>query len=86
MAMIARGYQLIKPGHAMSETEINRLLAGYEDASQVARWAKPSVAILLSADIVQGSGDKGLTPKSTMTRAETVALMQRLLQVTHLID
>lgn len=86
MAMIARGYQLIKPGHAISETEISRLLAGYEDASQVARWAKPSVATLLSADIVQGSGDKGLTPKSTMTRAETVALMQRLLQVTHLID
>ncbi|GIP00741.1 hypothetical protein J14TS5_58260 [Paenibacillus lautus] len=86
MAMIARGYQLIKPGHAISETEISRLLAGYEDASQVARWARPSVATLLSADIVQGSGDKGLTPKSTMTRAETVALMQRLLQVTHLID
>ncbi|MBT2765865.1 S-layer homology domain-containing protein [Paenibacillus sp. ISL-20] len=86
MAMIARGYQLIKPGHAISETEISRLLAGYEDASQVARWAKPSVATLLSADIVQGSGDKGLTPKSSMTRAETVALMQRLLQVTNLID
>ncbi|WP_339268972.1 S-layer homology domain-containing protein [Paenibacillus sp. FSL K6-1330] len=86
MAMIARGYQLIKPGHAISETEISRLLAGYEDASQVARWARPSVATLLSADIVQGSGDKGVTPKSTMTRAETVALMQRLLQVTHLID
>ncbi|MEC0201067.1 S-layer homology domain-containing protein [Paenibacillus lautus] len=86
MAMIARGYQLIKPGHAISETEISRLLAGYEDASQVARWARPSVATLLSTDIVQGSGDKGLTPKSTMTRAETVALMQRLLQVTHLID
>ncbi|MGG4106874.1 S-layer homology domain-containing protein [Paenibacillus lautus] len=86
MAMIARGYQLIKPGHAISETEISRLLAGYEDASQVARWAKPSVATLLSADIVQGSGDKGLTPKSSMTRAETVALVQRLLQVTNLID
>lgn len=86
MAMIARGYQLIKPGHAISETEISRLLTGYEDAAQVARWARPSVATLLSADIVQGSGDKGLTPKSTMTRAETVALMQRLLQVTHLID
>ncbi|MGG4342363.1 S-layer homology domain-containing protein [Paenibacillus lautus] len=86
MAMIARGYQLIKPGHAISETEISRLLAGYEDASQVARWARPSVATLLSTDIVQGSGDKGLTPKSTMTRAETVALIQRLLQVTNLID
>lgn len=86
MAMIARGYQLIKPGHAISETEISRLLAGYEDAFQVARWARPSVATLLSTDIVQGSGDKGLTPKSTMTRAETVALMQRLLQVTNLID
>lgn len=86
MAMIARGYQLIKPGHAISEAEISKLLAGYEDATQVARWAQPSVATLLSTDIVQGSGDKGLTPKSTMTRAETVALMERLLKVTHLID
>ncbi|WP_164817419.1 S-layer homology domain-containing protein [Paenibacillus lautus] len=86
MAMIARGYQLIKPGHAISETEIGKLLAGYEDASQVAKWAKPSVATLLSVGVVEGSGDKGLTPKSTMTRAETVALMERLLKVTHLID
>ncbi|WP_339220646.1 S-layer homology domain-containing protein [Paenibacillus sp. FSL W7-1332] len=86
MAMIARGYQLIKPGHAISETEIGKLLAGYEDASQVAKWAKPSVATLLSVGVVEGSGDKGLTPKSTMTRAETVALMERLLKVTNLID
>lgn len=86
MAMIARGYQLIKPSHAISETEIGKLLAGYEDASQVAKWAKPSVATLLSVGVVEGSGDKGLTPKSTMTRAETVALMERLLKVTNLID
>lgn len=86
MAMIARGYQLIKPGHAISETEISKLLAGYEDASQVAKWAKPSVATLLSVGVVEGSGDKGMTPKSTMTRAETVALMERLLKVTNLID
>lgn len=85
MAMIARGYQLIRPGHAISEAEINSLLAGYQDGSNVAKWAKPSVATLLSEGIAQGNA-KDLAPKSPMTRAETVALMEHLLKVTKLID
>ncbi len=85
MAMIARGYQLIRPGHTIGEAEINSLLSGYGDGSKVAKWAKPSVATLLSEDVVQGNA-KELGPKSPMTRAETVALMERLLKVTKLID
>lgn len=86
IAMIARAYNLIDPQAALSEAEIASLLAKYEDASSVSKWARADAARLISAGIVEGNGLQLLSPQSNMTRAEVTALIARLLKTTDLID
>ncbi|MDF2718131.1 MAG: hypothetical protein K0R28_5056, partial [Paenibacillus sp.] len=86
IAMIARAYNLIAPQNAMSETEINALLAPYGDAANISGWAREAVARMIAAGLVEGSDSQLLKPLDNMTRAEAAALMRRLLQTTKLID
>ncbi|MCM3759949.1 S-layer homology domain-containing protein [Alkalihalobacillus oceani] len=86
MTMIARSLTLIRPEAAMNEGQINQVLATYDDANQVAPWAREAVALLISEGIIEGKSDQFLKPKDTMTRAEAAAMVQRLLKTTELID
>ena len=71
---------------ALSESEINRILAPYGDADEFSGYARESAAQLIKAGILQGKVGKLLKPKAEMTRAETTALLERLLKTTKLID
>lgn len=86
IAMVARAYNLIDPQTSLSENRIAELLANYKDAASVSAWARAEVARLIEAGIVQGNGPQLLSPQSNMTRAETTALIARLLKTTNLID
>ncbi|WP_343858372.1 S-layer homology domain-containing protein, partial [Paenibacillus motobuensis] len=86
IAMIARAYKLVRPEATIHQSDADHLLAGYGDVNQVSAWAKESVALMISAGIVEGKEGKLLKPQDYMTRAESVALMERLLKVTDLID
>lgn len=86
IAMIARAYALVLPNEKITETQAAQVLAGFSDADEVSFWARDAVAGMIRAGIVEGKEGKLLNPQASMTRAETAALMQRLLQITGLIN
>lgn len=87
IAMIGRAYNLVNPQQKpMTQAEIKAAFAPYGDASSISAWAKEVVARMIAAGIVEGESGQLLNPQDSMTRAETAALMRRLLQQTNLID
>ncbi|WP_189030355.1 S-layer homology domain-containing protein [Paenibacillus albidus] len=86
IAMIARALHVIQPQEALSALEINQILASYSDMNQISGYARESAAQLVKAGILQGTGKQQLNPKAAMTRAETAAMVERLLKAKKLID
>ncbi|MFB6367038.1 S-layer homology domain-containing protein, partial [Paenibacillus elgii] len=86
IAMIARAYRVINPQKDINSSELDARLSAFSDAKNVSAWAKEAVAMMIAAGIVEGKDGQLLKPQDSMTRAETAALIQRLLKVTHLID
>ncbi|MHA7582797.1 S-layer homology domain-containing protein [Paenibacillus vandeheii] len=60
-------------------------LSRYSDMEQVSAWAKDAVGFSLQSGIVSGRSSAIIAPKSMITRAETAALIRRLLQQSGLI-
>lgn len=54
-------------------------LSGFADASQISDYAKDSVAALVKAGLVKGSGN-AINPKGTATRAEIAVLVYRMIE------
>lgn len=86
IAMVARAYRLIHSESRLDESQINAVLANYEDRSAVAVWAREGMALMIQAGIVQGQDQQRLNPQTKITRAEVAALIARLLKTTDLID
>ncbi|SCW70755.1 S-layer homology domain-containing protein, partial [Paenibacillus tianmuensis] len=86
IAMIARAYRVINSQKDINSSELDARLSAFGDAKNVSSWAKEAVAMMVAAGIVEGKDGQLLKPQDSMTRAETAALIQRLLKVTHLID
>lgn len=51
----------------------------YPDGDQVEEWARPMFDIAVSKEFVVGDDDGLLHPKSTITRAEAVTVLQRII-------
>lgn len=49
----------------------------YPDGDQISEWIRPMFDIAVSKKFIVGSNDGNLYPKSTITRAEATALLQR---------
>jgi len=64
----------------LSETQQKAALSSFNDGGEVAAWAQESVAAIVQSGLVKGSPDGNLNPEATMTRAETAAMVRRLLQ------
>jgi hypothetical protein len=56
-------------------------LAAYADGESVSVWALDGARKAVQAGIIQGRAADELAPGATMTRAEAVVVIQRLLQV-----
>jgi hypothetical protein len=67
-----------------SVTDINTLNA-YKDANQVSAWAQINVSYLVEKGIMAGDTTGKLHARNPVTRAETAALMQRILKFAELI-
>ncbi|MDO3411139.1 cadherin-like beta sandwich domain-containing protein [Saccharibacillus sp. CPCC 101409] len=80
-AILGRAAKIAKPASTSGGTS----LSDYSDAARVGSWARDAVQAVLAADLVQGSGGR-LKPLSPLSRAETAAAVQRLLQKSGLID
>lgn len=60
-------------------------LSRYIDMDMVSYWAKEAVDFSLQSGLVSGRSNATIAPKSMITRAETAALIRRLLQHSGLI-
>lgn len=79
MTMTARAMKLVGINTDISDTETNNMLNVFIDNKDVSEWAKQPAANCIKNSIIQGSAGI-LTPKSNITRAETAAVIVRLLQ------
>ncbi|WP_256759466.1 InlB B-repeat-containing protein [Cohnella sp. WQ 127256] len=85
MALIMRAMKLTGLETAVNATDIEATLSRFAGNEEISAWAKPSVALAAKIGIVNGS-DAGLRPTSEITRAETAAIVQRMLRKAKLID
>lgn len=81
-AILARAMKLA--GIDSSLTDINTLIE-YKDADQVSDWAQNNVSYLVEKGIMKGDTSGMLHARDAVTRAETAALMQRILKFAVLI-
>ncbi len=84
MAMIARAMKLAGIDISVSDEEAQGALTRFSDAESVHGWARQSVAAAVMSGLVHGSG-AALRPNSDITRAETAAIVQRMLEKAGLI-
>ncbi|WP_165972067.1 S-layer homology domain-containing protein [Paenibacillus piri] len=79
MVMIAQAMKLAGLETNISSSSTDAILSKFTDSSAVHAWAKQAAAAVVSIGLVNGS-DAGLLPASNITRAETAAIVQRLLE------
>lgn len=84
MAMIARAMELAGMDTNIAGSGVDAKLAGFKDKDSVNGWAKKSVASCIKYNIVVGSNSV-LAPDNNITRAETAAMIMRMLQQANLI-
>lgn len=85
MAMIARAMQVTKLEANLTDSETNKVLAGFTDANRAADYAKPGIAACVKTGLISGRNPNTLAPKDNITRAEVAVIVQRLLQRSGLI-
>ncbi len=83
LVMLTRAMKLAKLDTATADTAST--LAPFADHAAVASWARDAVATAVQSGLVQGNS-KGLAPTQHLSRAETAAIVQRLLMQAKLID
>jgi hypothetical protein len=67
------------------KAEAAALLQPFDDRDEVAEWSKTAITAALYNGIMQGYGES-IQPQDQVTRAQTAAMMRRLLQKADLID
>ncbi|MFC5448901.1 S-layer homology domain-containing protein [Paenibacillus aestuarii] len=85
MNVIARAMKLAQISTYVNAADMETLLGGYSDRDQLDEWAKQAAASALKQGIVEGS-DGQLTPNAPVTRAQTAAMLHRLLVKADLIN
>ncbi len=80
-AILDRATQIVPLQPSANASE----LSSYRDRADVASWARTSTQAILASGLVEGSGG-WLRPEATLSRAESAAVAQRLLQQGGLID
>ncbi|MEG6615151.1 S8 family serine peptidase [Peptococcaceae bacterium 1198_IL3148] len=75
--MIAR---VVSGGHIPYSSE-DRALDIYRDLDQISLWAQPSIAYMVDKGVISGRAANVFAPQGTATRAEAVAVIQRMLDL-----
>ena len=84
MAMVARAMQIAKLKTGVTEEEKLALLSQFDDRDKVSEWAEDSVAAVIKYNIVNGHNGL-LRPDEHISRAETAAMVMRMLEKAELI-
>jgi hypothetical protein len=84
MAILARAIK-VTGMPVQANTDAQTILAMFADHADISEWAKSSAALVVTGGLVHGNG-QSLMPKQEITRAESAAILQRLLMQSRLID
>lgn len=87
MTMMARAMQMTGLKEQLAEnSRLTNALASFEDADDVAAWAKEGANLSVASKVMNGRTMELLEPQASITRAEVAAIVQRLLQYSNLIE
>ncbi|MFS0726705.1 glycosyl hydrolase family 28-related protein [Paenibacillus sp. 1P07SE] len=87
IVIIERALRLVResqPGGGMLDTD-SGAIHRFTDAAEVSAWAGDAIGRMIASGLVQGNGNH-IQPHRTMTRAEAVVLLHRVLQHAGLTD
>ena len=82
MAIVSKAMNLV--GMDTNTTDTETQLAGFKDRDRIGGWPKDAVVVCIKYNVIKGSNQM-LNPKANITRAETAAILMRLLQEAELI-
>ena len=85
MAMMIRAMKVAGMEVSLDESEINSLLSGYGDNSNISPWAREYVAMCTKLGIVEGRNDKKIAPKDSISMAEMAVMIHRMFETADLI-
>ena len=85
LTIIARAMKLADLDVDMAVAEISATLVGYTDSTDIAKYAKSSIATCIKTGIISGRGEEKLAPKDDITRAEVATIVQKMLKKAELI-
>ncbi|MEK3722566.1 S-layer homology domain-containing protein [Paenibacillus sp. FSL H8-0034] len=83
--IVARALTIAKLNQGMNDVEVTKQLELFADGFKVPAWAKNDLAIAVKNSILQGDNGK-IMPDDNVTRAQTAAMLRRLLQQANLIN
>ncbi|MBD2847829.1 S-layer homology domain-containing protein, partial [Paenibacillus sp. IB182496] len=84
--MLSRAMVVMGTDSALSEQQVGSLLSGWNDAGQIAPWAREGMAVLRAWDILRGDSVGAVRPDAELTREEMAALLRRMMQAAGWID
>ncbi|MEN6349508.1 MAG: S-layer homology domain-containing protein [Syntrophomonas sp.] len=85
MTITARMMKITGLDYSMTEGEAENLLQPYSDSASASSYAREGLAACLKTGVVYGRNNNTIAPGDNITRAETAAIAQRLLQKSGLI-
>lgn len=85
MTIIAKAMDITELKVDMRGSEVEMLLADFKDKDTISEYAKRNAAVCVKSQIISGRADNLLVPKNSITRAETVVLVKKLLEKSKLI-
>jgi hypothetical protein len=66
-------------GKKPAVSQVDAVLAQFGDAGQIGAWARESMAVAISENILRGYAAGTVAPKANATRAEATVMLKRLL-------
>ncbi|MGG1550853.1 S-layer homology domain-containing protein [Paenibacillus ferrarius] len=86
MTMLERAMPLVHLDQIHDTQAIEQLLAAFTDENDIGSWARQAVASSVKQGIAQGTDHNELVPQDNLTRAQTAAMIRRMLLKAHLIN
>jgi hypothetical protein len=79
MVILGRAMSMLHLDMVTDPAAISRFVDSYADHGQVSPWAREAVASSIQHGIVEGSDNGNLKPEDPITRAQTAAIVHRML-------
>ncbi|MGG1517235.1 S-layer homology domain-containing protein [Paenibacillus oryzisoli] len=86
MTMLERAMPLVHLSLIQDAQAANALLAAFADEADIQPWARQAVASSVKQGIAQGADHNELAPQANLTRAQTAAMIRRMLLKAQLIN